>query len=357
MNNLMPSGRIGWIETLKGITICLVVIHHVTLTTQHFLLNEHGTSLPEGILTLDQFLSYCRMPAFFFCAGLVFSRNIHKGRAWLINRRVLGAGWIIIVWTSLSYLFHMSGLKLIPWSDEKIHLFRALWSPFGVLWFMHAIMICTITSFLLRNLSVKNQILVAVTLTIFTAHLSHYLSPTYGLRVMLDGLAASGFLFFIAGSALGSNATRIIEDDRHVVFLFIFFILLIYLYLEVDRRSYFLDLLFLRIPITFVFICFVRGLFDRFQQFGLFFSRLGARSLRIFVTHQFVIATALAIWVDHIDEAFPRSMWLMLILFTAGGTFVTQKSVYRLTGGLAYEPPRWLALGRSANRPSSSVRG
>lgn len=329
---------------MKGITICLVVIHHVTFSTQFWLWSEHGASLPEYILIFNQFLSNCRMPAFFFCSGLVFSMNIRRGRSWVINKRILGATWIIVVWTFLSYLFEMTGLDLVPWNSEQVRFIHAVWSPFGVLWFMYAIMICTIISYLLRNFDARNQILISLILTVLAAYLRNLVEITEGLQELLGGLAASGFFFFIAGSALGSNAIRIIEDKRSSLLLVFFSVFLLFVFCKMESENLVLDLFCVRIPSTIVLICTTRIVVDRLKLMSELFSLLGSRSLSIFVTHQFVIAVALAMWIEYVDEAYPRSMWLVLGLFTAGGTFLAQRYVHRLTGGLAYEPPKWLSF-------------
>jgi uncharacterized membrane protein YcfT len=342
MTNASSNSRIGWIEALKGITICLVVLHHVTFTAQHWLLTEHGAQLPRYMLIIDQFLSNCRMPAFFFCSGLVFSKNIYRGRSWIINKRIIGAAWIIVVWTGLSYIFEMTGLELVPWQAEQVLLIYAFWSPFGVLWFMYAIMICTIASYLLRSFSVRNQLLIALILSICAAYSGNALENPEGLKNLLDGLGASGFFFFIAGSALGSHAIRVIEDNLVSGLFILFCIPIILLYYKIGDESWILDLFGVRIPSTIVLICSVRFLVDRLKPFKNFLSLLGARSLSIFVTHQFVIALVLAMWTEYVGEAYPRPIWLFLAVLTAGGTFVAQKYIHRMTGGLAYQPPEWL---------------
>lgn len=344
MTTISPNNRIVWIEALKGITICLVVIHHVTFTAQFWLWSEHRVGLPEHIIFFDRLLSNCRMPAFFFCSGLVLSKNVHKGHTWIINKRILGAAWIIGVWTLLSYLFETSELNLVPWDVEQVRLIHAIWTPFGILWFMYAIMICTIASYFMRNLRARNQILISLLLTVLAAYLGNRFEIPIGLEQLLGGLAASGFFFFIAGSAIGSTTVRTLEDKWASVLLVLLSIMTACFYYKEDTQNLILDLLFLKIPSTIVFIYAIRLLIDRTKLLGDLFSAIGSRSLSIFVTHQFVIAIALAIWTAHVDEAHPRTMWFFLVLFTAGGTFVARRYIHRLTGGLAYEPPKWLAF-------------
>lgn len=77
------SSRVEWIETLKGITVLLVVMHHATLASQSLLLAGGGSSLPEGLLQFDKIMSNFRMPAFFLCSGLVLQAPFRKAQGGL----------------------------------------------------------------------------------------------------------------------------------------------------------------------------------------------------------------------------------------------------------------------------------
>lgn len=354
MRHPAPAGRVGWIEAMKGLTICLVLLHHVTLTSWTWLASQ-DLHLPGPVLFFDYLVGHCRMPAFFFCAGLVFAMTRDRGTAWLLDKRVLGAGWIILIWTGASYLAEGAGLALAPWDPEVVRAAHALWSPFGVLWFMYAMMICTLLALGLRGLAPWSQVLIALTLSILVTLAARNLPLTAGLRTLLGGLGASGFLFFIAGAALGPPALSRFTRGRSAVLLMAASLPPVLLYLSLGRDELLLDLLLMRVPSTLLLICGTRLLVEHCAPLGRALQQLGRVSLRIFLVHPFALALAMALWADQTRQADAMTTWLALLGLTAGGTFYLQGVFDRLSGGLAYRPPAWLSLASLTAPPPRPV--
>jgi peptidoglycan/LPS O-acetylase OafA/YrhL len=161
---------------------------------------------------------------------------------------------------------------------------------------------------------------------------------------LLGGLGASGFLFFIAGAALGPPALSRLTRGRSAALLMAASLPPVLLYLSLGRDELLLDLLLMRVPSTLLLICGTRLLVENCALVGRGLQQLGRVSLRIFLAHPFALALAMALWTDQTGRADAMTTWLALLGLTAGGTFYLQGVFDRLSGGLAYRPPAWLSL-------------
>lgn len=94
----MSTGRIGWIDAARGLSISLVVIYHAALS-----LSAAGVPLDAwgAFLGLARFL---RMPLFFFLAGLVAGRWLRAPWRELIRSKILLFVWTFVVWLIISRL-------------------------------------------------------------------------------------------------------------------------------------------------------------------------------------------------------------------------------------------------------------
>lgn len=345
----LKSSRIVWIESLKGVTVLFVLIHHVTLASQSWLLTEHSTYLPYVILKLDNILSSCRMPAFFLCSGFVFAANVHKGTSWLINKRIMGASWVILAWTAISYMFELSGVQLIPWRDGFFSIRQAIWSPIGVLWFMYALMICSISSFFVGNLSAKNQILISLILSLLAAYLGGEIKAPQGIENTLNGLGTSGFFFFMTGAALGKVGVRTMVNQINFLKLSTLSVVAIMIHSAFGNENLLQELFGLRIPSTIIFIIIIALFTEKLAIFRKVFSFFGSISLQIFLTHQFIITLSLSFWENNFEGNSSIVTWTALVLLAIFGTLILQHFVYRLSGGLAFRPPKWFTAPMTKN--------
>lgn len=336
------SSRIEWIETLKGITVLLVVMHHATLASQSWFLAGGVSTLPEGLLQFDKIMSNFRMPAFFLCSGLVFASTMQKGTRWFIEKRILGASWIILVWTIAYYVYEISVIPLIPWNSEFLQTSQAIWAPAGHLWFMYALIICSLTSFIVQGLSCRNKILISLLLSLLATYLGSVAHAPIGIVVTLDGLGASGFFFFMTGAALGNTGVRMVENPRTLLMMSTLSVALIALYIAFGNKTWLQDLVGIRTPSTLIFVSFIFLASTNSVIFSRVFSSIGSISLRIFLVHQIPISLGLMLLMVFFSFDNPISFWLILVITGIVGSLILQKITYVLSGGLAYTPPNWL---------------
>ena len=155
-------GRIVWIEVVRGTVICLVVMLHALFALVTWFPAAEGAGPMVSVIKLTLDLDHVRMPAFFFCAGLVFAFSNGRGWDWFLRHRLRAFLWIIVVWTLLAAAVEALGLHLTPHgASPLVPLGQLFLVPYGNLWFVYALMLVSALAVLLRPLSLVERHLVA----------------------------------------------------------------------------------------------------------------------------------------------------------------------------------------------------
>ncbi|MGP9801286.1 acyltransferase family protein [Rheinheimera sp. NSM] len=151
-----------WIDAVKGLTIILVVFHHVFQGVQ--------TSIGFSDLTLEiyRLTSPIRMPLFFLVAGFFAKKAIEGDLKNFVHGKLLHFAYFYILWSIVSigvrYLLSSFTNNEVKMTDI-LHIF---WEPTFSLWFLYALFLAFATARLTRNISFLTQIsiftLIAVTL-------------------------------------------------------------------------------------------------------------------------------------------------------------------------------------------------
>ncbi|WP_034456122.1 acyltransferase family protein [Buttiauxella noackiae] len=102
-----------WINHIKGLCICLVVIYHSVITFYPHL-TQLEAGLPEYIakswIYLNLYLAPFRMPVFFFISGFLITRYIESVK-WpeCMDKRIWNIFYVLVLWGVLQWL----GISLI----------------------------------------------------------------------------------------------------------------------------------------------------------------------------------------------------------------------------------------------------
>lgn len=128
--------RLGWMDTLRGLSILLVILHHSTQIVVNAYEQADGAVPPvlEPFVFVSNFFAPFRMPMLMFLSGLLISGSLKRPAGqyvWGKLRRIL---WPIIVWTAVYNLAFVAGggeLPGMPWE-------WAYWNTY--LWFMQFIL-------------------------------------------------------------------------------------------------------------------------------------------------------------------------------------------------------------------------
>lgn len=146
-----------WINQIKGLCICLVVVYHSVITFYpHLTLFQHEWSetLSKCWIYFNLYLAPFRMPVFFFISGYLIRRYIDDV-AWknAIDKRIWSIVYVLVLWGILQW----AGLSLInDWLAPQRDLSNASnaayadnWHEFALgmitastsLWYLYALVV------------------------------------------------------------------------------------------------------------------------------------------------------------------------------------------------------------------------
>ena len=330
LNSSLPKARITWIDSAKGVCITLLVLHHVI-----FSYSSISSDLPmQGIWSLfwngTLALGLFRMPAFFFCSGLVMSMGSSKRTwAWLVEKRLVFFVWVIAFWTVMCWVSEVLGLHLYPAGKSPVvdasNLFIL---PYGNLWFVYAILCTTLLQFFIGSWRPWLALFAVVVLVVASSYVIERVDLG-SYKLFVHGLVYYGLFFFSAGAFMGPWLVSSLERWRPSKVILISFtcvvasgmLMGIYMF-EGASRTFFVS-----VPFVFSFLSFVYYLNNN-RLFERVFSSLGAKSLQVFILHQFFVAAFFYL----LPEGLKYDQWPISLVF-----------VWILTVALSY----LLAVGSS----------
>ncbi|HQY32820.1 MAG TPA: acyltransferase family protein [Actinotalea sp.] len=138
--------RAAWVDIAKGLSITLVVVHHVVL----LLAAQHGA--PAGLVELSRTLGTVRMPVFFLASGLFAGAALAGPWSRLVHRRVALFVWLYVLWSLVRYVVFgllAHGVDVASWSSPAV-LLPQLWLPSSALWFVFALALFSVAAKALR---------------------------------------------------------------------------------------------------------------------------------------------------------------------------------------------------------------
>lgn len=282
---IIRGGRIAWLDFVRGVTICLVVLWHAFLAAQ--LLGPIPTPVKLGNYALQGL----RMPLFFFCSGMLAYWGLRKSWDEIVRGRIGIMLWVILVWTCLSYAFD-SLITLNPWSGH-LDVASAFWLPAGNLWFIYALLLVTIFAKSVRELPIVLQLALTAGL--------HLL---FNLIVTIDGaltqshaveaLARYAPIFFMAGIWLSPVVQRLVEEEKVSAAGITMFVAAALGAMAAKYALPDIPYAVVAAPIVAATIAIAARYGEHIVGFGPL-QALGRCTLEVFLIHQFVIAGAYAI--------------------------------------------------------------
>lgn len=143
------TGRQGWVDLAKGVAIVMVVAYHALL----FLASADVGVAPLGRARLA--LELYPMPAFFLLAGAMQQRLVTSPWPLVWQRRVLPLVYLLVVWTLVRFAFFTA----VPTARadgplsgrDPATLLLALVAPSSVYWFLWALALVTVVTWLTRR--------------------------------------------------------------------------------------------------------------------------------------------------------------------------------------------------------------
>ncbi|WP_230351780.1 acyltransferase family protein [Lelliottia sp. WAP21] len=146
-----------WINQIKGLCICLVVIYHSVITFYPHLI---GLQLPlSGLLAkcwvyFNLYLAPFRMPVFFFISGYLIRRYIDEvGWRTSLDKRIWSIVWVLALWGIVQWqaLIHINAW-LAPerdlatasnaaYADSLTGFLRGMLTASTSLWYLYALVV------------------------------------------------------------------------------------------------------------------------------------------------------------------------------------------------------------------------
>lgn len=143
--SVVSKQRIDWIDTVKGLTIILVVMEHTTFGVS----NAIG-QMPLVFGAITEFAKPFRMPLFFLVAGLFAYKALFGDLRKFVDGKVVHFAYFYVLWSVIQI-----GIKMIPhsgaWQVTYVDLLMIPIQPFAVLWFIYSLAMFFVAMRLLRE--------------------------------------------------------------------------------------------------------------------------------------------------------------------------------------------------------------
>ncbi|MER5174042.1 acyltransferase [Thioclava kandeliae] len=315
----MPSSEANrevWLDVIRGVTITLVVLHHSMIATKYWS-QSHDIELHRFLGEFGAAMGMARMPAFFLCSGILFAEPARRGIKWFLKNRFLWAFWVVLLWTTITYLASQIGIHHYPWISNESASYQILFliNPYGNFWFIYAIAILGAMTVIFRRLPIGiKSILVLVSSALMLASLDVF-NYSSGMKTLIWNLGARGILFFSMGVFLASHLRKPFKTKYTVAALMLSIWFVAYVIKRQGIFSYDLATFLLQLPATIAFVYLVQFVAQRAEWFSQCFSRLGKYSLDIFLLHQFFIGL---IYATLVTVGFTISSTVTLAIIFSG---------------------------------------
>jgi uncharacterized membrane protein YcfT len=267
------SRRTEWIDHVKGITITMVVAHHVLSGLDaRFDMREFNYWY--------EILSPVRMPLFFLVAGL-FARKAIEGPARnLVDGKVLHFFYFYLLWSCIAFALRFGLNPITNHQTQADEILNILWNPLPTLWFLYALALVFLIARAMRSVAPGYAIAFAALIQAVSISNPNF----WGQLVILDRVG-SLLVYFLIGvySADWIKARAEDLDGRHALAGFIGFaaLALVARYFNAIHQP----LMYFSLSAVSAFAIISLSVFTvRTGAAGLF-TFIGAHSLYIYLTH------------------------------------------------------------------------
>lgn len=288
MQSVDKRDKILWINTLKGVCILLVVLHHSIVTT--FIPSipylSSGSFLAKMWSLFNQSVSPLRMPAFFFVSGLLASNSITK-RKWsdVSTKKIGNLMYLYLLWGLIQWIFikkliseplgaQLSDSGNSAYAESITEFISLIYNGMTSLWYLYALAIYFLVAKLCDS---KKYIL------IFSAIALNYMAS----MGMIEGWGlvsiSQNLIFFLFGVYLSGIFISLSDFNKKNIFFWFCLFTLAFINLRIGvGRNIFLCSLAIVMAIS--ISRFVSGKYNL-----RWLNWLGENTLQIYVIHRVFI--------------------------------------------------------------------
>jgi uncharacterized membrane protein YcfT len=152
----MAEARQSWVDAVKGLTISLVVLHHVYAGVQA------DMPIPAALPALSLVLFTLRMPLFFCIAGLFAIKAIQGPWRGIVESKVLHFAYLYLIWGVISVLCRYYLSSFAHHQVSPMSLFSLAWNPPLTLWFIYVLTLSFVIARATRGIAPALQIALAM---------------------------------------------------------------------------------------------------------------------------------------------------------------------------------------------------
>lgn len=225
------SGRIDWVDAAKGMSILLVVVHHMV-----YLMEPHGL-VPGPVSALNMALASLRMPLFFLASGLFAWAPLSGSWRILLHKRVAFFLYLFLLWTFLQGVLFWALPPGVAPPDAARTWSELAWEavlPGPAMWFLFALAAFSIVGKLLLRVPAWIQLTAAGVLcalvgaglltfesfswTFMARYLFFFLLGVHA-RSLVEAVAERSGLLLVAGAGVACGAlagVSVVLDIRGV---------------------------------------------------------------------------------------------------------------------------------------------
>ena len=156
------TARLDWVDAAKGLSILLVVLHHVVWYMQR------SAQAPAAVVMANEALASLRMPLFFLASGLFVAGPLAASWRTVLHKRVALFVYLYVVWTVIRFTFFATLVPPAVDPDDSANPVALAWAlllPGPSMWFLYALAVFAVVAKLLRPVPVWLQLGVTAVLS------------------------------------------------------------------------------------------------------------------------------------------------------------------------------------------------
>jgi uncharacterized membrane protein YcfT len=149
------AARLDWVDAAKGLSILLVVGHHVVWYLQW------SGKAPTAVIAANEALASLRMPLFFLASGLFVAGPLAEPWRTVLHKRVAFFLWLYALWTIIRFTFFATVVPPEVDPDDSANPVGLAWAlllPGPSMWFLYALAAFAVLAKLMRPLPVWLQL-------------------------------------------------------------------------------------------------------------------------------------------------------------------------------------------------------
>ena len=348
-----------WINQIKGLCICLVVIYHSVITFYpHLTTFQHPLSevLSKCWIYFNLYLAPFRMPVFFFISGYLIRRYIDSV-PWgnCLDKRIWNIFWVLALWGVVQWLAlsalnqwlaperDLSNASNAAYADSTGEFLHGMITASTSLWYLYALIVYFVVCKIFSRLALPLFAL----FVLLSVAVNFVPTPWWGMNSVIRNLP-----WYSLGAWFGATLMAWIKEvplRRHAVIVLGCTIVAVVAWLA--NVSLLLSLLS---------IVLIMKLFYQFElHFGMRASSplsvIGANTIAIYTTHRILVELFSLTLIPKINHAawpayaelalllvYPFACLLLCTLFGLLVRKISQKTVT----DLLFSPPSLSAVSR-----------